>query len=149
MAGRKLCFSWCIYMSVFSDKSESKLLKNKVSTACFQGCCAMEDGKVPQQRYLLCHRSWDNKPAESIKWNKSVSTDLLAKLEVGRGVWIIGIKPCEKMRTCLPLAWNFAFADKCPKVKTEFFSCLLPIQLTCHFPFESSWKQRSVTVMSS
>lgn len=36
-------------MSVFSDKSESKLQKNKVSTACFQGRLAMEDGKAVEK----------------------------------------------------------------------------------------------------
>lgn len=136
------------YMCVFSDKTESRLQRNKVSTACFQGSCAMEDGKVSQQGCLLCHRSLDNKPAESIKWNRSVTTDLLAKLEAGKGIWI-RIKLCVNMETFLPQAWNFALADVRPKVKTEFLSCLLPIQLACRFPFESSWKQRSVTVMSS
>lgn len=56
---------------------------------------------------------------------RSVSTDLLAKLEAGKRIWI-RIKPFENMRTFLPQAWNFALADICPKVKSEFVSCLLP-----------------------
>lgn len=78
-------------MTVFSGKSERKLQRNKVSTACFQSSIAAEDGrpveKSPFSKDVYCLTGTEI--INLLKWHRSISTDLLTKLEARKECLII------------------------------------------------------------